>query len=376
MDVIQRPRPLRIALVAPIVTAIAQPYVGGAQAMLADLAQGLARRGHAVTLFAREGSVVPGITIEELSVPDSVRPTQFSASDQLHSLPDPGFIEQCNIFLQLFLALRQRQDEFDVIHAHAFDWPSFACSALIERIPVIHTIHLPAIVPEINAGLRVLHQQGHPLTLVTVSQSCARTYEPYTPFDHIISNGLDIAQISFVADQPASDAPLLFAGRITPEKGVLEAIEIARRANRSLLIAGGIYDTRYFEQCVRPAIQATPERITYLGQLDHQRLWSLMGKVAGLLFPIAWDEPFGLTPVEAMAAGSPVIAFERGAAAEIIRHGETGFLVPPGDIATAAAAVDRLAGLSRQKCRVYVEEHFSFAAMLAGYERVYYTAGG
>jgi UDP-glucose:tetrahydrobiopterin glucosyltransferase len=360
---------MRIALIAPIVTTIAQPYVGGAQAMLADLAQGLVRRGHHVTLFAREGSVVPGVAIEELFVPSSVHPSSFSNSKNTDS-EDASFIAQCNIFLQLFLALRRRQDDFDVIHAHAFDWPSFACSAFIDRIPVLHTIHLPAIVPEINEGLRILHLEHHPLTLVTVSHACARTYEAYTPFDHVIYNGLDLASIPFVP-ATASSAPLLFAGRITPEKGVEEAIEIARLAGRSLLIAGGIYDQQYYEQRIVPHLQNVSEQVTYLGQLDHTTLWNLMGQASALLFPIAWDEPFGLTPVEAMATGTPVIAFKRGATPEVMRHGETGFLVEPGDCAAAAAYVSQIGQILRTTCRRHVEANFSLTHMLDAYERVY-----
>lgn len=365
---------MRIALVAPLVTAIAQPYTGGAQAIVADLAQGMTRRGHDVTLFAREGSMVPGVHIEPLVVPDSVAPSQFSEPGRAQAL-DSGFIDQANVFLALFLQLRQRHAEFDVIHVHAFDYPAFAYSTLITTLPVIHTVHLPAISPEVNSVLRLLHRQGHPLTLVTVSQACARDYSAYTPFDHVIYNGLDIEAIPFVA-QVDKDAPLLFAGRITPEKGVVEAIEIAERADRRLLIAGGIYNQSYFEHTLSPVLkrkQAT-DRISFLGQLDHATLWKLMGEVSALLFPIMWDEPFGLTPVEAMATGTPVIAFKRGALPEIVQHGRTGFLVEPGDIEQAAALVACLPDIKRVDCRAYVEAHFSQQHMLDSYEHLYETA--
>src|SRR5713101_3671514 len=180
---------MRIALVAPLVSTIAQPYLGGAQALLADLAQGLIQRGHAVKLFARHQSFVPGIEIETVTVPDSVRPASFS--EPLQERPtDEGFFTQANLFLELFLQLQRRSAEFDLIHVHAFDWPAFACSTLIHDIPVIHTLHLPAVSPEINTALHVLDQQGHPMTLITVSQSCARTYAEYTYIDHVIYNGL------------------------------------------------------------------------------------------------------------------------------------------------------------------------------------------
>src|SRR5213082_2609562 len=219
---------MRIALVAPLVTAIAQPYLGGAQALLADLAQGLIQRGHTVTLFARDDSFVPGIAIEPVNVPDNVLPADFSQPLQERDA-DSAFFTQVNLFLELFLKLRQRSAEFDLVHIHAFDWPAFACSTLIHDIPVLHTLHLPAVSPEINTALSVLHRQGHPQTLITVSHACAHTYADYTPIDHVIYNGLDLDAIPFSL-KPSSEAPLLFAGRIAPEKGVEEAIEIAAMA--------------------------------------------------------------------------------------------------------------------------------------------------
>ncbi len=360
---------MRIALVAPLVTTISQPYVGGSQALVAELARGLVQRKHTVTLFAREGSAVPGVSIESLSVPESVLPANFSRADQERPA-DNGFFAQANIFLQLFLELQRRRDEFDIIHAHAFDWPAFVCSTLVRTVPVLHTLHLPAVSPEINEALRVLHQQGHPLTLITVSHACARTYTDYTPFDSIIYNGLDINAIPFAA-HVSDDAPLLFAGRIAPEKGVEAAIEIALRAGRHLLLAGGIYDRAYYEERIAPRLEMAGERITFLGQLEHTALWKIMGQVCGLLFPVEWDEPFGLTAVEAMAAGTPIIAFRRGATEEIIRHGETGFLVAAGHYQEAADLVDELPHLSRVQCRAHVEKNFSFEHMLDEHERVY-----
>jgi len=363
---------MRIALVAPLVSAIAQPYLGGAQALLADLAQGLIRHGHSVTLFARDESFVPGIDIEPVAVPDDVRPASFSEADQERPA-DTSFFTQANLFLDLFLQLQRRSTEFDLVHVHAFDWPAYACSTLIQDIPVLHTLHLPAVSPEINTALRVLDQQGHPLTLITVSHACARTYKEYTYIDHVIYNGLDLDAIPF-SPRYSKEAPLLFAGRIAPEKGVEAAIEIAERAGYRLLIAGGIYDRRYYEERIAPLVQEAGERVTYLGQLERLALWKVMGQSLGLLFPIEWDEPFGLTAVEAMATGTPVIAYRRGATEEIIRHGETGFLVEEGERAHAAALVDDLFDIPRARCRAHVEANFALDEMIDEYERVYREA--
>ncbi len=209
-----------------------------------------------------------------------------------------------------------------------------------------------------------------PLHCSPFHHACAATYAPYTPVDHVIYNGLDLSTIPFV-EHGAENAPLLFAGRITPEKGVEAAIEIAEQAGRHLLLAGGVYDSSYYQERILPRLQQAGNRVTYLGQLDRSTLWQVMGKSLGLLFPIEWDEPFGLTPVEAMATGTPVIAYRRGAVEEIIQHGTTGFLVKPGDRANAASYVNELSMLSRMQCRSHVEQHFSLERMLDGYEDVY-----
>ncbi len=363
---------MRIALVAPLVSTIAQPYIGGAQALLADLAQGLQRQGHRVTLFARAGSRLEGIQIESISVPENVRPANFS-SQTGEGTSDPGFFAQANLFLELFLQLQDRSSEFDLMHVHAFDWPAYTLSALVRDIPALHTLHLPALASEINQALRILDQQGHPLTLIAVSQSCARTYADYTPIDYVIHNGLDIEAIPFQAIV-AKDAPLLFAGRISPEKGVEAAIEIAEKAGSPLIICGGIYDRDYYNQKIAPAIASASSPITYHGLLKREEVWKLMGQAAGLLCPIAWDEPFGLTTIEAMAIGTPVIAFRRGAMEELIQHGKTGFLVEPGEYAQAAALVYNLKDISRARCRAYVEKHFPIDKMIGEYERVYREA--
>jgi len=365
---------MRIALVAPLVSTIAQPYIGGTQALLADLALGLHRRGHAVTLFAREGSAIEGVKIESIAVPASVYPATFSAPVNAGTA-DAGFFAQANLFLDLFLQLQQRADEFDLIHAHAFDWPAYTLSALARSLPVLHTLHLPAVASEINEALRVLEQRGHPLTLSTVSHSCAQTYAPYTPIDYVVYNGLDLNAIPFQTSV-APDAPLLFAGRIAPEKGVEAALEIAELAGTPLVIAGGIYDRNYYEQRILPRLTNSGTHITYVGQIGREELWQLMGQALGVLCPIAWDEPFGLAPVEAMATGTPVIAFRRGAMAEIIQHGQTGFLVAPDACSQAAALVHELPTIVRAHCRTHVEEHFTLDKMLNAYERVYRTLIG
>jgi glycosyltransferase involved in cell wall biosynthesis len=352
--------------------------MGGAQALLADLAAGMAARGHQITLFAASGSSIPdpGVTVRDPGIdwrqlrPASFHETAADAEGESEP-PDGAFFRSADGFLRVFTLLQQELSAYDLIHAHAFDWPSFAFGALLARQrPVVHTLHLPAVNPEINALLRELHETGNPTRFITVSQACAETYRPFVPLDTIIPNGIDTDAIPF-GPEPDADGCVLFAGRLSPEKGVADAIKIARRAGRRLSLAGGIYDSTYFEQAIQPQLHAHKHDLEYVGQLPRPDLWALMGHATAVLLPIDWEEPFGLVAAEAMAAGCPVIAYARGALPEIIKDGETGFLISPGDIDAAARAVVSASSLSRSACRARAQRYFSLTRMLDDYERFY-----
>jgi UDP-glucose:tetrahydrobiopterin glucosyltransferase len=370
---------MRIALVAPLISPIAPPFLGGAQALLADLAAGLAARGQQVTLFAAAGSSIPaaGVVVRDPGIDSRLlRPARFyeeAGADgaETGQTPDPSFFHSVDAFRRVFTLLQQELSAYDLIHAHAFDWPAFAFGALLApQRPVVHTLHLPAVDPAINALLRDLRETGNPTRLVTVSQACAETYRSFASMDAIIPNGIDTDAIPFGA-QADADGCVLFAGRLSPEKGVTDAIEIARRAGRHLSLAGGIYDTAYFEHAIQPQLRAHKHDLEYLGQLPRPDLWALMGRATAVLLPIDWEEPFGLVAAEALAAGCPVIAYARGALPEIISEGETGFLISPGDIDAAAQAIVAASSLSRAACRARAQQYFSIARMLDSYQRFY-----
>lgn len=381
---------MRIALVAPLVSPIAPPYLGGAQALLADLARGLAQRGHEVTLYAAEGSSVPGVRIITLGIDsselrparfhrDSVAPTTTSAAtpdddeyipDMLR--PDERKLLPSYAFLHVFRALVNHVDEFDLVHAHAFDWPAYAYSSMLP-LPVIHTLHLPAVDSNIAKLLGVLAPpDGAParVRLTTVSHACAAGWSPYCDITQVIHNGVDVDAIPFSA-APGSPPSLLFAGRISPEKGVEDALKIAEQADLPLVVAGDIYDTRYYEQRIAPRLERMGERVRYLGGVAQEDLYQLMGAALAVLCPPHWEEPFGLVACEAQAAGTPIVAYRRGGLAEVVADGETGFVVEPGDIAAAVAAVHQVETLDRRACRSRVESLFTLAKMLDGYEAFY-----
>lgn len=369
--------PLDIALLAPLVAPIRQPFLGGAQALLRDLAVALAARGHTVTLYAAQGSdpaALPGVTLDEIVVDSArVRPTDFAAPrDDAHAETLDPAVEQA--FQRAFSRVAARTPQHDLLHAHAYDEPAFRLAQAL-AMPVAHTLHLPALDPGVSATLAALapaHQPRAPRQpwLATVSQACAATYRDACRVDAVIYNGLDLAPIPF-GPTPAPDTYALFAGRITPEKGVEDAIQIALAAGMRLTLVGGVYDEQYNADRIQPLLAAHPGQLRHLGAQPREEVWRLMAEAAVTLVPSLWDEPFGLVACEAQAAGAPVVGYDSGGLREVVAEGETGALVARGRIAEAASAAQHYVRYSRQACRQRVASLFSLQKTVSAYERLY-----
>lgn len=375
---------MRIALLAPLISTIAPPFLGGAQALLADLAVGLATRGHDVTLYAADGSDVPGVRLVPLGVdPATLRPARFAETpaDPVLDAPDDDrdddLARSTAAFQHAYRVIAAHASEHDLVHAHAYDWPALVLASL-QPLPVLHTLHLPALDTTINRALGTLAPRNAPTPtrIVTVSHACAATYASVCRIDAVIHNGIATARIPFNATTPArgdvAGEPrpyLLYAGRITPEKGVEDALEIAAAAGYPLVLAGGVYDSDYYESRIAPRLDEI--RARYLGLVSRERLWELMAGAVAVLCPVHWDEPFGLVACEAEATGTPVVGYARGGLVEVVATGETGWLVAEGDIAAAAAAVARVSEIERGACRRRAETLFSLDAMLDAYEAFY-----
>jgi glycosyltransferase involved in cell wall biosynthesis len=259
------------------------------------------------------------------------------------------------------LAAYEALADSDIIHDHTELGPLVAGRRGLSRPPVVTTIHVRVTAQ----NRRALAEIAQYASIVAISHAHARSFGD-VPVTAVIHHGIDLE-----ASQPGSGTGgyLLFLGRMSPDKGVHQAVRVARRAGWPLVIAAKMRapdERAYYDQQVRPLLG--PD-IDVLAEQPPAARAALMGNAAALVNPITWPEPFGLVMPEALAAGTPVLAFPNGAAPEIIDHGRTGYLCPDEDDMTAAVAL--VPHIDRRQCRAAVEQRFSLARMAADYDRLY-----
>jgi glycosyltransferase involved in cell wall biosynthesis len=338
---------LRIAQVAPPFERVPPGAYGGTERIVHGLVTELDRRGHEVTTFASGDSSVPGRHIE--TVPKALRPIGYTGD----SLP---------YMQQTLHAVLARAGEFDLIHSH-LEWVSLLL-ARVAPVPVVATFHGRLDLPWAEDLFA-----DPPPGLVAISQNQASTH-PDIPWAGVVHNGLRLADAPF--GKARTDA-LCFVGRVVPEKGIVESIEIAKAVDRPLRIAakvaaGGL-EREYFDEVFQPALKAAGSTVEYLGEVSQAERDQLLAESYAALMPGSWPEPFGLVAIEALACGTPVIARPTGALPEIVRDGVDGFF--GDDVRAMAFRVDRVADLDRQAIRDSVIERFSVERMTDGYEAIY-----
>ena len=350
---------MRIAIIAPLVTRITEPQLGGSQAVVADLAAGLQNRGHTVDVYAASGSAIAGVTVIDTGVDaEALAPLLYR-----HERPPTTDDRAAHrAFGTVYAAVRQLA--YDVVHNHAFDPPAVLLASALES-PVVHTLHLPPD-PAMAAALAQARRSDHPPTIGAVSTSQAATWKALLPVDVILPDGVPVDRIPWSA---ASGEGVVFAGRFSPEKGAEDAIAIARQAGVRIDLYGEPYDPEYARVHVRSHLGEPGVAIH--GGLIRTELWRVMARACAVLCPAKWDEPFGMVAAEAQAAGTPVIAYRRGALREVIVDRRTGFLVPPDDVAAAAQALSAINTLERSACRRHAVEHLNLEASLDAHERLY-----
>lgn len=341
---------LRIAQVAPPMEAVPPVGYGGTERVVHELVRGLHARGHQVTTFASGDSAVPGELVPTVE----------------RALRSDGFGGDASEHLQRTVELLgERLPDFDIVHLHLEAWNPSVLRRLNEGVGAVAvaTFHGRLDLPWARTGLA---HAGEGIVALSVSQAAPHPELPWA----IIANGLDLVGSPF-RERPGDD--LAFVGRITPEKGVVEAIELARLTGRRLRIAAKVGPTArerdYNEAVFGPAAKAAGSIVEFLGELEGRDRDELFAGSYATVMPGHWPEPFGLVAIESMATGTPVLAMRAGALPEIVRHGQDGFL--GDDVEGLAYYIDDLATLDRTAIRASVLDRFSADRMVDRYEALY-----
>jgi glycosyltransferase involved in cell wall biosynthesis len=330
---------MHIAMLAPIAWRTPPRHYGPWESVASLLTEGLVACGHDVTLFATADSQTSG---------------------RLHAVCPRGYEEDRALIPKVWECLHiselfEHGDGYDIIHNH-FDYLPLTYSGLTST-PLLTTIHgfsSPGILP-------VYKKYNHSAFYVAISEA---DRSPDLDYIATIHHGIDIQLFDF---QPAPGDTLLFFGRIHNDKGARQAIEIAKACSKKLLLAGIIQDQAYYDHDVAPNID--DDTVTYVGSVAPAARNRLLGNACALLHPIQFDEPFGLSVIESMACGTPVIAFDRGSMPELIENGKHGFLVNSVD--EAISAVDHISEIDRADCRRHVERRFTVERMVREYIHLY-----
>jgi glycosyltransferase involved in cell wall biosynthesis len=334
---------MRIGLLAPPWIPTPPPAYGGIERVVALQAAGMAAAGHDVTLVAAPGSAVPGVRV-------------VSPLEQL-----PAQIGMATDEWRHVLAGLEELAGADMVFDHS--GPLGALLSAQGKVPAMHVVH-GSLETELLGLYEGLAARAPNLRLAAISRS-QRGAAPHLPFAGVCYNAIDLDEAPFRA---SSDGYLAFLGRMAPEKGVEDAIALARAAGRPLLIAAKCREPaeqEYFEKAVAPHLG--PDVIC-LGELDRAATYDFVSRAAALLFPICWREPFGMVLIEAMACGTPVLATNRGAVPEIVLDGTTGFVRDTA--AELLPLIGRIGEIDRAACRQHVAEHFSTDALVRSYTRL------
>lgn len=338
---------MKIAQISSIYISIPPKTYGGTERIVHYLCRDLPRRGHQVELFASGDS--------QVDCPlQSVLPV--ASQDD----PDSTFYLEKEFETRNTYNLYRQAGRFDLIHAH---WPTLApYFSDFTKTPTLVTYAY--IERELHEYYRRQFRRCFP---VCISRAQARMLgDESLP---VVYNGIDMEEIPFNGEP---EDFFIIIGRMTPGKGIAEAIRIAQKADARLVIVGHVtshlpWSREYFLNQIKPHIDG--DRVRHIERLPYGRLMELMGRARAFLFPLQWEEPFGLVAAEAMAAGTPVLAYRRGSMPELIQDGVTGYLLQDeSEMVEALGLVERI---DRRRCREWVQQHFSVERMVDEYERLY-----
>lgn len=335
---------MKIAQVAPLYESVPPKLYGGTERVVSYLTEELVRQGHDVTLFASGDS-----TTSAHLVPLCERSLRL----------DPAVVDPLTYHILMLEKVFQRVDEFDIVHFH-IDYLHFPLSRAY-REPNVTTLHGRLDLPELGP----MYDEFGDMPIVSISDS-QRAPLPHARWVETVYHGLPLNLYDF---HPKPGGYLAFVGRISPEKRVDRAVAIARRVGMPLRVAAKVdrVDQDYFEEKIEPLFD--DPLVEFVGEINEAQKNDFLGNAHALIFPIGWQEPFGLVMIEAMACGTPVVAYRNGSTPEVVDEGVTGYLA--SSIEEAARAVERAGDLSRERVRRHFERRFSAARMARDYVHIY-----
>jgi glycosyltransferase involved in cell wall biosynthesis len=339
---------VRIAEIAPPWTSVPPSSYGGIELVVSQLSDGLASRGHEVTLFASGGSRTLANLVSPLPEPPPLEGLGDVWDDAFHSL-------------QSYLA----SDGADILHDHSMPLGASLGALVGEEASVVHTVHGP-LHDRARRHYRLIHETVH---LVAISES-QRRLAPELRWAGVVHNGVDLQAYP---ETEAKDDFLLFVGRTNPDKGPEVAVEVARRAGLRLVMVVKRAEPEERDHWDRSVVPLLNDDVEVLEDVPQETKIDLFGRARATLFPIRWEEPFGLVMIESMACGTPVLAFPRGAAAEVVSPGVSGFLCRDAD--EMVRLLGRVGEVPPESCRTWVKERFSSEAMVARYEELFRSVG-
>jgi glycosyltransferase involved in cell wall biosynthesis len=345
----------RVALIGAACHPIAEPFAGGLEAHVWALARGLqdAGPGSDATL---------GIELLDLRLP---RVSDAARADV--SMPPARALDEHHAYLDLMIRLADPDalDGFDIVHNHSLHHLPIAMAHTLD-IPMLSTLHTPPT-PWLESAIQI--RDDCPVTFAAVSEHTAAAWSQLLPGVRVVPNGVDVDRWPV----GPGGGPVVWFGRLVPEKGAHLAIDAAVRAGVPIDVAGPISDRDYFAAEVRPRLERPGVR--YLGHLTHDRLQAVLGRATAAIVTPCWDEPYGLVVAEALACGTPVCGFARGALPELL-DADCGRLVAGGDVDGLAAAIAMSPTLSRRAARRRAETTCSIAVMIDRYEQLYDELAG
>lgn len=346
------PPSLHVLFVSTPVGPLGSGLGGGVELTLLNLSQALRDRGHRITVIAPEGSVLGEIPV--VGLPGQPQPTAHThGRDTAITLPSDGVLGH------LWDYARKHQGQFDLIVNFAYDWLPFYLTPFFQT-PVAHFVTMGSLSEALDRAVRRVATQ-FPGRLGAYTHTQADTFGKGDSFT-ILGSAIDLDQYQFC---PQPGPALAWLGRISPEKGLEDALAAAAMAQMPLKILGKLEDEAYWQRICQRFPQA---EASYLGFLPTSALQAVVGQCRALVMTPRWIEAFGNVAIEALACGVPIIAYDRGGPSEIVKPGQTGWLVPPDDVTALAVALGRIDDLDRAACRRQAEANYSLPALGGRFE--------